>query len=351
MRHRPLDQTVPNSTRSHRVAPTSETVLAQLVTNVIELAVQDGVHREFLIEAAGLQHVDLSDGSARLPYAHLNAVWQVVAQAVRDPDVGLRWSAAAQPRDLGLPGYLMSFSSTLGAALTRAQRYSRIIHGALDLQLQTGPDGRVAVTFADSGGGRCVEDFRLGSLVTLCRQFTRAQFSPLEVSFRYPRPPSTLAHSNLFGCDLRFGRPVSQVVFTERDLARPIPRSDESLAGHLSAQADTVLRSLVGGTTTRDRVRAVVWDTMSEGKPTLQRVAAALGLAPRTVQRRLAEEGTSLQREVEEVQKSVAVAVLRDRDLPVEEIAFLLGYEEPSTFFRAFKRWTGTTPHQYRTAN
>jgi AraC-like DNA-binding protein len=323
-------------------------VLAQLVANVVELAAQEGVSREFLIEAAGLEGVDLTDGSARLPHARLIAVWQVVARAVHDPDVGLRWSSAAQPRNLGLPGYVMSFSGTLGAALARAQRYSRIINGVLDLRIHPPRDGSVAVTVAESSVGRFIEDFRLGTLVTVCRQLTRTDFSPIEVSFRYDRPPSKLAHSNLFRCELRFGSAVSQVVFAERDLRRPIPRGDESLASHLSAQADTILRSLVGGNTTRDRVRAAVWDVLAEGKPTLQRIARALGVAPRTLQRRLAQEGTSLHQEVEDVQKSVALAVLRDRDLPVEGVAFLLGYDEPSTFFRAFRRWTGTTPQQYR---
>jgi AraC-like DNA-binding protein len=323
-------------------------VLAQLVANVVDLAAEDGVRREFLLEAAGLEGVDLSDGSARLSYAHLNAVWQVVARAVHDPDVGLRWSAAAEPRDLGLPGYVMSFSRTLYAALERAERYGRILHGALNLQLHRIGKDRVAVRFAESSVGRCEEDFRLGSLVTLCRQLTRSELSPLEVAFRYRRPPSTLAHGKHFGCELRFDSPVSQVVFADRDLGRPVPRSDESLASHLSTLADTVLRSLVSGSTTRDRVRAVVWDLLPEAKPSLQRVADALDIAPRTLQRRLDQEGTSLHREVEDVQKSVALAVLRDQDLPVEEVAFLLGYEEPSTFFRSFKRWTGTTPHQYR---
>lgn len=323
-------------------------MLAQLVANVVELAAREGVRRDLLIEAAGLQGVDLTDGVARLPYAQLIAVWQIVTRAIHDRDVGLRWSAAAQPRDLGLLGYVMSFSGTLGVALARAHRYSRLIHGALELRLHPAHDGHVAVIVAESTIGRCVEDFRLGMLVTLCRHFTRTDFSPAEVSFRYKRPPSTLAHSKLFRCELRFGRPESQVVFTERDLRRPIPRSDESLAGYLSAQADTMLRSLVGGTATRDRVRAGVWNSLSGGKPTLQRIAADLGLAPRTLQRRLAQEGTSLQKEVEDIQKSVALAVLRDRDLPIEEVAFLLGYEEPSTFFRAFKRWTGTSPQQYR---
>jgi AraC-like DNA-binding protein len=344
------EKTVPSPARRHRSAPASETVLAQLVAKVVELAVQEGVRRDFLIEAAGLDGLVLAEGSARVPHAQLIAVWQIVDRAVPDRDVGLRWAAAAQPRDLGLLGYVMSFSGTLGAALARAHRYSRILHGALELQLQPARDGGVAVTIAEPSYGRCVEDFRLGVLVTLCRHFTRTDLAPAEVSFRYPRPPSTLAHSKLFRCALRFGRPVSQVVFAERDLRRPIPRSDESLAAYLSAHADTMLRSLVGGTSTRDRVRAVVWDALSEGKPTLQRVAVALGLSPRTLQRRLAQEGTSLQAQVEDVQKTVALAVLRDRDLPVEEVAFLLGYDEPSTFFRAFKRWTGTTPQQYRKA-
>ncbi|GMV03916.1 MAG: AraC family transcriptional regulator [Gemmatimonadota bacterium] len=339
---------MPTQPRPRRFAPAAETVLAQLVANVVELAVREGVRRDLMAEAAGLQGVDLTDANARVPYAHLVAVWQVVARAIHDPDVGLRWASAGQPRDLGLLGYVMSFSGTLGVALARAHRYCRLVHGALDVQLHPVRDSRVAVTLAESAVGRSMEDFRLGLLVTLCRQLTRSDFSPVEVSFRYPKPPGTLAHSKLFGCELHFGRRLSQVVFAERDLGRAIPRGDESLAGYLSAQADALLRSLVGGTTTRDRVRAVVWNALSGGKPTLDHVAEALGLAPRTLQRRLAEEGTSVHKEIEDVQKSVALAVLRDRHLPVEEVAFLLGYEEPSTFFRAFKRWTGTTPQQYR---
>lgn len=341
---------MPIQPRPRRSVHASDTVLAQLVANIVELAAREGVPRELLVEAAGLNRVDLTDGNARVAHAHLIAVWQIVARAIHDPDVGLRWASVGQPRDLGLLGYVMSFSGTLGTALARAHRYCRVLHGALDLHLHPERDGRVAVTVAESTVGRCMEDFRLGLLVTLCRQFTRSDLSPTEVSFHYPRPPGTHAHAKLFRCELRFGRPVSQVVFAARDLGRPIPRSDESLAGYLSAQADTLLRSLVGGTTTRDRVRAVVWNALSEGKPTLQRVAGALRLAPRTLQRRLAEEGTSLQNEVDNVQRSVALAVLRDRSLPIEEVAFLLGYEEPSTFFRAFKRWTGTTPQQYRKA-
>ena len=89
---------------------------------------------------------------------------------------------------------------------------------------------------------------------------------------------------------------------------------------------------------------------MSEGRPTLSRIAADLALPERTLQRRLAAEGTSLHQEIEEVRKRMAMATLRDERMSVEEVAFLLGYAETSTFFRSFRRWTGTTPHQYRRA-
>jgi AraC-like DNA-binding protein len=93
-----------------------------------------------------------------------------------------------------------------------------------------------------------------------------------------------------------------------------------------------------------------VWSLLGDGPPTLKHVAAALRMPARTLQRRLAAEGTSLLREIEEIRKTMAIAVLRDHSMAIADVAFLLGYSEPSTFFRSFKRWTGSTPRQFRDA-
>lgn len=95
-------------------------------------------------------------------------------------------------------------------------------------------------------------------------------------------------------------------------------------------------------------MRAAIWSVLADGKPSLDRVATALRVSPRTLQRRLAEEGTSLQSEIEDIRKRMGTALLRDRSHSVEDIAFLLGYSEPSAFYRSFKRWTGATPGQFR---
>ncbi|HJP60509.1 MAG TPA: helix-turn-helix transcriptional regulator, partial [Gemmatimonadaceae bacterium] len=119
-------------------------------------------------------------------------------------------------------------------------------------------------------------------------------------------------------------------------------------ASHLTERAEQVLRSLTTGTSARERVRSEIWNVLSEGPPNLSRIASALSVTPRTLQRRLAEEGTSLQREVEEIRRMMAMALLRDSSNSIDEVAMLLGYAEPSTLFRSFRRWTGMTPYQYR---
>jgi len=87
---------------------------------------------------------------------------------------------------------------------------------------------------------------------------------------------------------------------------------------------------------------------LADGKPTLSRIASEMNMTARTLQRRLADEGTSLQNEVEEIRRAMATAMLRDPANSTDEVAYLLGYAEPSTLFRSFRRWTGMTPQEYR---
>jgi AraC-like DNA-binding protein len=127
-------------------------------------------------------------------------------------------------------------------------------------------------------------------------------------------------------------------------------RADETLAGYLGNYAEQVLESLVQGETTRHMVNAAIWSLLGDGTPSLEHVATVLSVPPRTLQRRLAAEGTSLRAETEEIRKTMALTLLRDRSISIEEVAFLLGFAEPSTFFRSFKRWTGRTPRRFRIA-
>jgi AraC-like DNA-binding protein len=331
--------------------PTTQTVLARAVTRLVELAVAEGMNREALIEAAGLRRVDLTDGDARVPVSTQVAVWRLIARAIADPSFGVRGGASIKVREMGLLGYIMSYSGTLEAALRRLIRYSRIINDAAELTLERPDRNQVAVVPSQPALGAGLPfavDYRLAVLLSVCRQITGVRIIPCEMSFNYGQPATTLQHRSFFSCPLRFGQPESRIVFVERDLGLPVLQGDETLAGYLSEYAEQVLRSLVMGTSFRERVRSAIWAALGEGRPTLRGVASALQLPARTLQRRLADEGTSLLQEVEEIRRTMAMAMLQDRAMSIDEVAVLLGYAEPSTLFRSFRRWTNMTPRQYR---
>jgi AraC-like DNA-binding protein len=200
-------------------------------------------------------------------------------------------------------------------------------------------------------GGRAqaiAQTYRLAAVLQACRELSGVALVPSEVCFTHPQPPSTAAHRAHFRCPLRFDAPRASLLLRASDLALPMPKADETLAGYLSEYAEQVLASLTDASTTLGTVRAAIWSLLGSEAPSLERVAAASGMSSRTLQRRLAEEGTSLTREIEEIRQVFAKAALLDPKISIEEISLLLGYAEPSTFYRSFKRWTGTTPRRFR---
>lgn len=329
----------------------TQTVLVRAVSRVVDLAVAEGMNRDALIDAAGLRGVDLTNADSRVPVSTQVALWRLIGKGISDPGFAVRGGASIKIRETGLLGYVMSYSSTLEVALNRLIRYSRIVTDAVGFSLERRPRQQVAVVVSHPALGVGLPfavDYRLAVMLSVCRQITGVRVVPCEVAFTYERPPGILDHRSFFSCPLEFGRPDSQLVFFERDLALPIAQADETLADYLSQYAEQVLRSLMAGTSTRERVRSAIWTALSDGQPTLGRIAAALQMPARTLQRRLADEGTSLQQEVEDIRKAMAMAMLQDRAVSIDEVAFLLGYAEPSTLFRAFRRWTAMTPRQYR---
>jgi len=251
---------------------------------------------------------------------------------------------------MGLLAYVVRFSATLRGALRRIQRYGRLFTEAVDVELQ---EGRREVVLAKAHpalgrGQELAESYRLAALLNASRELTGVDIVPAEVTFTYSRPPRSKVYVGHFRCPLRFDARAARIVFRKSEFDLPVQGADETLAGYLSKYAEHVLASLVEGESLRHKVHAVVWSLLAEAPPTLTQVAEMLRMRPRTLQRRLAEEGTSLRKEVDEVRRTMALAMLRDRSMAIDDVAFLLGYSEPSTFFRSFKRWTGTTPRQFR---
>ena len=261
---------------------------------------------------------------------------------LRDPDA----------REFGLVGYTLAFSPTVGAALQRLTRYDRLLSDALVVALEAADAGTWVRLDVEPAlrAFRPAADFRLAAVLAVCREIAAAPIAPLTVQFPYQRPADVREYARFYRAPLAFGALATAFLLRPDDLARPVVASDATLTGYLAPLAAQRLTVLGGQDTLRDRVRQVLWAALSEGVPTLEGVGRGLGLSPRTLQRRLRAEGTTLSAVLTQLRHDLALPLLRDGRLAVAEVAFLLGYEDPSAFHRAFRRWSRRSPRAFRRA-
>jgi AraC-like DNA-binding protein len=326
------------------------TGLARMALIHLERTTRLGVDRADLLKAAGLTEAQLRDPDARIPLSTMARLWRAAADRLPDPALGLSLGAATRAREMGLVGYTMVFSRTIGAALGRFARYSRIVSDALVVHLDAIPEAtwvRVDVQPA-LRAFRPAADARLAALIAVCRQLSGTRLVPLSVQFPYRRPADVRAYEEFFRAPLEYGVMSTACLLAAEDLARPVVTSDEPLAGYLERLADQALGALTSERSVHDQVRRVLWPELSDGVPDLNQTAHTLGLGPRTLQRRLRGEQTTFAGVLAELRREMAQPLLRDGDLAVSEIAFLLGYEDVTSFQRAFRRWFGVSPRAFR---
>ena len=335
--------------RSRAHQPTGHVRLALVL---LERAPRLGVARATLLRDAQLDERQLRDPSGRIPLAAVARLWRSVASHVPDPTVGLRVGADIHVREFGIVGYAMAFSSTVASALRRVSRYSRILSNAHALIMETkGEATWVRLEMQpELHAFRLAVDYRLAAVLSACREIAASPVAPLLVQLPYRRPSDVTAYERFFGGPLEFGALGSALLLRNDDLARPNALADNKLTSYLDRLAEQVLTSVGGEGTLRERVRRALWSELAEGVPALGDFARTLGISDRTLQRQLREVGTTFAALLTELRREMAPALLLDGKLAVSEVAFLLGYEDPSAFRRAFHRWFGRSPRAYRGA-
>jgi AraC-like DNA-binding protein len=329
---------------------TSETGRAQSILFLVDQGEALGLSRARLLEVAGVTEAELSDPDGRLPLTRYWDLWRYIANEIPDPDLGLELGQRVQVRDTGVVGYAMLHSGTLGSALERLVRFGKIFTQRADLSLEPSGDSWLLIQQQPPlyRGFRQVPDVRLASIISVCRQITGRDLSPSLVLFPYPRPADVGAHRRLFRCDSSFDEPCGGLAFRSGDIQLALGAADEVLAGYLDEVAALRLERLPKDGSFAERVRRVIWNHLSEGQPTVSRVASELAVSGRTLQRRLREEERSFAEVVEDLRREKAQALLQDRNLAIYEVGYLLGYSDATAFYRAFRRWHGTSPSQYR---
>jgi AraC-like DNA-binding protein len=306
-----------------------------------------------LFRDAGCDPALLNVAGARVPATAARQLWERAESATANPCLGLEAAQYAQGAASHALGYAWLASATLGEAIGRAVRFARLLGDGGAARLDDEPGGtRCTLLFPDTTRRPpfAHQDALLGSLVRMCRLTYGESFAPLEVTVARSRPQCARRFEQWFRAPIRWEAACASVLLRREDLAAPLPTWNPEIA---AANERLIIEYLarIDRADVVMRVKRLLIDRLAARPPAQDRIAGELALSPRTLQRRLAQAGTSFAQLLEETRRELALAHLRGGEHSVARIAHLLGFTEVSSFNRAFRRWTGLTPSGFRRAS
>jgi AraC-like DNA-binding protein len=309
-----------------------------------------GVAPAALLRRAGLGAAALDDPDGRIAAAAADALWEAASAAAGDPALALHAAEQTPYGAFRVLDYLAASGATLGEGLGRVAAYFPLVDPRGSLAVGDGRGDPVAVTFTSTEGvplPPAAQEYTLAILVSRVRHVLSPSWRPAEVRLAFARPEEVREHTRVFGVEPRFGAPTAALAISRADWARPTASGDPGLFAALDGHARALLER-AGAAPLAERIRAAIAADLPGHEPSLAAVARRLALSPRSLQRRLAEAGTSFARTVDLVREERAKAALRSGDVAIAEVSWLLGFSEQSAFTRAFRRWTGASPTEWR---
>ncbi len=267
------------------------------------------------------------------------------------PGLGIRIAECIRARHFGVVGYAALACANLGEALQRLERFHASVYDANPGRVVLQEDSVCLEWGVERGRpGPLVDETGVASVVQLARDLCGRRFPVRRVTFVNQAPEDESAYETFFGGEVVFGAPTTRVELDLAWLALPLRKSDPELLAMMDRQAEALLQDAAQLPAAVDGWRRTLVPLIREGRTTLAELARAHHTSPRSLQRRLADQGTSFQALLDDTRRHLAEAHLKEGRLDLAEIALLLGYSEQSAFTRAFRAWTGLPPAQWRRA-
>jgi AraC-like DNA-binding protein len=291
----------------------------------------------------------LADAEARVSPAQFCVAWAEAVRLSGDATLALGIAAATPPGAFGIVEYVCRSAPTLRGALTQWVRYLGILDDAVEVGLvDAGPRCALRVVAESEAPAPASHELCFALVVRHARSLLRDAFRVAEVRFAHRASAAQVArHRAYFAGPVRFGARHTELVFERDVLDAPLATADPNLLAILLPAAEAQRGRPARHPWVTDQVRRALRTALSHADAQLEAVARRLGLTGRSLQRRLRDEGTAFQTVRDEMRRELAERYLA-QGMSLAEISFLLGFSEPSAFFRAFKRWTGLTPFERR---
>lgn len=338
---------------------TGQTIAASTLLPLQSLLQQRGIETGPWLANAGLAVDTIRDPQERLPVEQLRSAWALALDMSDDPALAVHTARVVAPTAFGALGHVLAHASNLGQVLSLILRFHKLVADQPLLEIHAKDSGLVELRLppdpvANPETNRPLVEFLLVSLLRLANLLAAGEdLAPRYlrvVQFRHQRPIPAVreAYQQVFGpAEIRYATTHSALRFDAEALALPVAYRDPQLFQLLEQQAEAQLRALATETDPVERVRAAIRRRLLGCTPTVQQVSADCATSRATLQRRLAEAGTSFRQLLEEQRRSSACELLGEGQ-SIDAIAHLLGYGDAAAFQHAFKRWMGVSAGSWR---
>jgi AraC-like DNA-binding protein len=325
---------------------------SRIVGLVLSYVRARGGDADGILRAIGLPASAEKDEEVVLGLPALHAFLDAAERESKDPFLGVHIAREYRRGIFGVMEYACRSAPDLREALMRIVRFASLMNDLVEITYEE--DGGTAtieqrIAVSPLGLGRHANEFFAAGLLEQSFLLCGQRCVPERVWFKHPKPRSVGELEKVFGTDrITFDAAANGAAIAARFLDLPVITSDPPLLGVLDRHAEDALAQRPAVVDFVAQVRARVGERLRDAPPALETIAGDLGLSPRTLQRRLTTEGTSFQKLLESAREELARTYVKEGAMPIADIALRLGYADSTAFLRAFKRWTGKTPKQFR---
>ncbi len=330
------------------------TVAAGLARGLIEVAAMKGANAQALALRADIDLAELADQDNRIPLAKYTALMRAAKQMCNDPAFGLHFGELNDLAEVSIVGLIGNAAETMGEAMMQLSRYGRLViefDGGFDrfrAETVNGELWTVDTRENPNAFFELTESTMARTAVGVQRHGCGDMLKEIHVT--HPEPSYRSEYDRIFQCPVVFSARWNAFRIDPRLPAHRINAYPRYVFGILSQRADTLLKELENSKSMRGRVESLLMPILHKGDIGMDAIANRLALSRQTLFRRLKAEGTTFEKVLDELRRTLALSYLDGRKVSVNETAYLVGFSDPAAFSRAFKRWTGTSPRAFRAA-
>lgn len=338
---------MPDST----ILPRDHTSLGSWVLLIAKVIESCGLNSRDIFKEAGIELDEIKQPLYRISTAHMAQVWELARTKTQDPYIALKLAASFQPMALNALGMAFAASQNVYDALKRANRYSQMISDGTTTELDETDNRLDFIVKYKSVETMEVHDLGIEAGVAVLfhslRLIAADNFHPTKVSFEHTFTGDTKPYEEFFACPVIFSSDRTAMEFDKEGLFDDHPFSDSALTNTLDSWIEEHLANFKEELTST-KIKKYLLKNLAYGKVDQKSAAQHLALSPRVMQRRLKDEGMTFSQVLDDCRQNLAVKLISKDKLPLAEVAFLLGFSDQSNFSRAFKRWTGSSPNEYK---